>query len=169
MMSSTHNLVLQRWLPVLVPDAQRAPTGRVARVMTFFLSHARGRSSAKHWMEYVSELEPEALDRIRIGLALAPMGQEDEFSVRELSLLRRRVRAAIATARRRWALPIREIEEDVFFVDLACDADEPDSSASSEFYVSSNDMARARWGTKARVVRGSSGEAGQHPIRGRVP
>ena len=80
------------------------------------------------------------------------MGQEDEFSVRELSLLRRRVRAAIATARRRWALPIREIEEGVFFVDLACDADEPDSSASSGILRELERHGSRRWGG-ARVVR----------------
>jgi hypothetical protein len=154
MMSSTQNLVLERWLPVLAPEAQRTPTGRVARIMTFYLTSSRGRENAKHWMEYVAEVEPESLDRIRIGLALAPSGHEDDFSARELGLLRRRVRTSIATARKRWGLPIREVEEDVFYVDLP---PEPAHEGGREngVYVSANNEARRRWGTNAQVLHGT--------------
>lgn len=169
MMPSTHNLVLQRWLPVLAPEAQRAPTGRVARVMTFYLANARGRENARHWMEYVAEIEPEALDRIRIGLALAPTGREEDFSVRELALLRRRVRAAIATAKRRWGLPIHEVEEGLFFVNLPDDCAASESPGSGDCYVSKNDEARSRWGTEPRVVRGSAARPDVGDCTGRVP
>jgi hypothetical protein len=119
--------------------------------MTYFLANARGRENGRHWLEYVAAMEPDSLDRIRIGLALAPSGREDEFSAREISSLRRRVHRALTTARRRWGLPLDESEEDVFYVDVP---DDPAESAlgAAGVYRSRNERASVLWGTTPAVI-----------------
>lgn len=155
-MSASRDLTLRRWLPVLCPEATRVPTGRVARVMTYYLAHCVGRHNARHWLDYVSEMEPDQLDRIRIGIALARRSKEREFSGREILMLRRRVRAALATARRRWNLPVRPTGDERFYIDLAATEETAPPSGSPSTYQSANEAARSRWGGAAIIV--SAGE-----------
>ncbi len=151
-MSATTDFTLERWLPVICPDAPRTPSGRVARVMSYFLAEARGRENARHWLDYVTAMEPDQLDRIRIGLALTPTGSEREFSTREIRLLRRRVRTAMATARRRWGLPLVATGDDTFYVCLPAAAPAPRGFApEAPGYVSANEEARRLWGTVPQV------------------
>jgi len=157
-MSEARNLTLNRWVPLLAPNAGRLPTGRVARVMTYYLANARGRNNARHWLDYVAAIEPESLDRIRIGLALAPAGRQEEFSSRELAVLRRKVRSAIAAARKAWNLPILSLNEDVYYVDLPEDHPAEDRT-DVELYSSRNERAAALWGTTPRVIRPRAAEA----------
>ncbi len=153
-MSATTDITLARWLPVICPEAPRVPSGRVARVMSYFLGHARGRENARHWLDYVTEMEPDQLDRIRIGLALTPTGHERAFSTREIRLLRRRVRTAMATARRRWGLPLVATPDDTFYVDLPVDEPAPRApQPEAPRYVSANEEARKLWGTVPQVWR----------------
>lgn len=126
--------------------------------MTYYLANARGRGNARHWLDYVAAIEPESLDRIRIGLALAPAGRQEEFSSRELAVLRRKVRAAIAAARKAWNLPVRPLDEDVYYVDLP--EDHPaEECPDVESYNSRNERAAALWGTTPRVIRPRASDA----------
>jgi hypothetical protein len=131
--------------------------------MTYFLANARGRDNARHWLEYVASMEPDSLDRIRIGLALAPSGREEEFSAREISSLRRRVHRALATARRRWGLPLGEAEEDVFYINLPDDAG-PSAVRPEGVYRSRNERASILWGTTPAVISNPEPHEKQPPL-----
>lgn len=151
-MSLSRNLTLRRWLPVLCPEATRVPSGRVARVMSYYLANARGRANTKHWLDYVAAMEPEALDRIRIGLALAPSGSEEYFSCREIRVLRRRIKTALATARKRWNVPIVGMADDSFYVDLPEGPDGHAVEQDAAAYTSANERARILWGATPVVI-----------------
>lgn len=151
-MSAIRDLTLRRWLPVLCPEATRAPSGRVARVMIYFLANGRGKANARHWLDYLSEMEPEQLDRLRIGLALTRSGKEREFSGREIVALRRRVRSALATARRRWNLPLRNAGNEHFYVDLPELEEGEQTQGTPAVYHSRNEKVRTRWGGSAIVL-----------------
>ncbi len=151
-MSAIRDLTLRRWLPVICPEATRAPSGRVARVMAYYLANGRGKANARHWLDYLSEMEPEQLDRLRIGLALTRSGREREFSGREMVALRRRVRAALATARRRWNLPLCNAGDERFYVALPEDEALADGEASAAVYHSRNEDVRRRWGGSAIIL-----------------
>jgi len=115
------NLTLLRRAPG-VARAGRGPSGRVARVMAYFLAHGRGPANARTALDYLRDVEPELISELRDDLLALPEAERHDELDRRVAKLRRLVGRAIGTCRGRWGVPLAHLPADGCYLDVP---DEP--------------------------------------------
>jgi hypothetical protein len=115
-MGNVANLTLRRWSDAVPEGAQ--PRGRVGRVVTYYLAHARGPAQARSVLDYVRQMEPAFIEELRGALLRLPESRREDEVDRQIGLMKQRVRAAMRTARTRWGIPIVHGHEDFYYVEV---------------------------------------------------